>query len=76
MYDLPYYKEKSDAVIKQFIAEHPFAFIAGCNESNKPIATQIPVFVEERDGKLYMIGHIMRNQQITIKLFYTIQMCL
>jgi len=61
MYDLPYYKEKSDAVIKQFIAEHPFAFIAGCDESNKPVATQIPVFVEERDGKLYMIGHMMKS---------------
>jgi transcriptional regulator len=61
MYDLPYYKEKNDGVIKQFMAEHPFAFIAGCDESNKPVATQIPVFVEERDDKLYMIGHMMKS---------------
>src|SRR6476620_3809951 len=61
MYDLPYYKEKSDAVVRQFITEHPFAFIAGCDENNKPVATQIPVFIEEREGKLYMTGHMMKG---------------
>ena len=61
MYDLPYYKENSDTVVKQFIAEHPFAFIAGCDENSKPVATQIPVFTEERDGKLYMTGHLMKS---------------
>ena len=61
MYDLPYHKEKNEKVIRQFIDEHPFAFIAGCDENNKPVATQIPVFVEERDGKLYMTGHMMRS---------------
>jgi transcriptional regulator len=61
MYDLPYHKEKNEKVIRQFIDEHPFAFIAGCDENNKPVATQIPVFVEERDSKLYMTGHMMRS---------------
>jgi len=61
MYDLPYYKENSDTVVKQFIAEHPFAFIAGCDENSKPVATQIPIFTEERDGKLYMTGHLMKS---------------
>jgi len=61
MYDLPYYKEKSDTVVKQFISKHPFAFIAGCDENNRPVATQIPVFIEERNGKLYMTGHMMRS---------------
>jgi transcriptional regulator len=60
MYDLPYYKEKNDSLVKQFIAEHPFAFISGCDENNKPVATQIPVFIEEKDGKLYMTGHMMK----------------
>jgi len=61
MYDLPYHKEKNEKVIRQFIDEHPFAFIAGCDENNKPVATQIPVFVEEKDGKLYMTGHMMKS---------------
>ena len=61
MYNLPYFKEKDQEVVLDFIHKHPFAFIAGCDEANKPIATQIPVFIEERDGKLYMTGHMMRS---------------
>jgi transcriptional regulator len=61
MYDLPYYKEKNDNVIKQFIDEHPFAFLAGCDAENKPVATQIPVFIEQEGGKQILRGHIMKN---------------
>lgn len=45
----------------EFIHQHPFAFIAGCNEKAEPVATQIPVFIEEREEKLYLTGHMMRN---------------
>ena len=44
-----------------FIHRHPFAFIAGCDEGTKPVATQIPVFIEEREGRLFLTGHMMRN---------------
>ena len=61
MYTLPYFKEQDQKVVLEFIHQHPFAFIAGCDENNKPVATQIPVFIEEREGKLYLTGHMMRN---------------
>src|SRR5258706_6679741 len=61
MYDLPYHKEKNDEVIKQFIDDNPFAFLAGCNGENKPVATQVPVFIEEEGGKKILRGHIMKN---------------
>jgi len=61
MYDLPYYKEKNEQVIKEFIDQYPFAFLAGCDADNKPVATQIPVFIEEQDGKKILRGHIMKN---------------
>jgi transcriptional regulator len=61
MYNLPYYKEQDAEVIKQFIREHPFAFLAGSSSDNKPVATQVPVFIDEKDGKLFLTGHIMRN---------------
>ena len=61
MYDLPYYKEQDAEVVKQFIRDHPFAFIAGCDHESKPVATQVPVFIDEKDGKLFLTGHIMRN---------------
>lgn len=61
MYDLPHHKEKNEQVVKEFIDQHPFAFITGCDAENKPVATQIPVFIEEQDGKKILRGHIMKN---------------
>lgn len=61
MYDLPYHKEHNEQVIKVFIDEHPFAFLAGCDAKNRPVATQVPVFIEERDGRKFLSGHIMKN---------------
>lgn len=40
---------------------HPFALLAGCSANNTLVATQVPLLVEERDGKLYLQGHIMRQ---------------
>ena len=61
MYNLPYHKEKNEQVIKEFIARYPFAFLSGCDTENKPVATQIPVFIEEKDGRKILRGHIMKN---------------
>lgn len=61
MYNLPYHKENDEQVIKEFIEEHPFAFLTGCNSKNEPIATQVPIFMEERDGRKILSGHIMKN---------------
>lgn len=61
MYDLPYHKEQNAQVIKEFIDRYPFAFLVGCDSENKPVATQVPVFIEEKDGKKILRGHIMKN---------------
>ncbi len=61
MYDLPYYKETDEETVKQFVREHPFAFISGCDQHSKPVATQVPVFIDENAGKIFLTGHIMRN---------------
>ena len=61
MYNLPYHKEKNPQVIEAFIEQYPFAFITGCNAKNEPIATQVPVFIEEQNGKKILRGHIMKN---------------
>ena len=61
MYNLPHYKEKDTQVVFDFIHQHPFAFIAGCSDQGKPVATQIPVFIEERNEKLYLTGHMMKQ---------------
>jgi transcriptional regulator len=61
MYDLPYHKENNEQVIEEFIAQYPFAFLSGCDAENKPVATQVPVFIEEKDGRRILRGHIMKN---------------
>ncbi|MFZ1320334.1 MAG: FMN-binding negative transcriptional regulator [Ignavibacteria bacterium] len=63
MYDLPYYKEKNDKVIKEFIDANPFTYLSGCDIENKPVATQVPVFIEEEDGRKFLRGHIMKNTE-------------
>ncbi|MDD8018855.1 MAG: FMN-binding negative transcriptional regulator [Bacteroidota bacterium] len=61
MYKLPYHKEQNEQIIKEFVDQYPFAFLTGCNSENKPIATQVPVFIEEKDGRKILSGHIMKN---------------
>lgn len=61
MYDLPYHKESDEQVIRQFMIDHPLAFITGCDEKGRPVATQAPVLLEERDGRQFLAGHLMKN---------------
>ena len=61
MYNLPYFKESEQETVLQFMREHPFVFLSGVDAANKPVATQVPVFIDEKDGKLFLTGHIMRN---------------
>jgi transcriptional regulator len=61
MYDLPYHKENYPQIIKGFVDQYPFAFLTGCDSENKPLATQLPLFIEERNGKKILRGHIMKN---------------
>ncbi len=61
MYNFSSFKEKDPQVVLDFIRQHPFALIAGCDENNRPVATQIPVFIERRNHKLYLTGHMMKQ---------------
>src|SRR5215213_3784979 len=60
MYNLPYYKEKNQQVLVQFMKQHPFAMLIG-SANDIPAATQIPLLIEEREGKLFLLGHFMRQ---------------
>jgi transcriptional regulator len=61
MYDLPHHKEKDQHELIRFMKEHPFVFLTGSDASDKPVATQVPVFIDEKEGKYFLTGHIMRN---------------
>lgn len=61
MYNFSYFKEKDKKTILDFIEENPFAFMTGSFLSGVQVGTQIPVLLEERNGELFLQGHIMRN---------------
>lgn len=61
MYQLPYFTEQDSDKVIEFMKNHPFAILTGCHE-NRTVATQIPLLLEEREGKLFLLGHMMRKQ--------------
>lgn len=61
MYNLSYFKENDKQVLLQFLEKNPFAFLTGSYTTGKQAATQVPVLIEERNGDLYLQGHIMRH---------------
>lgn len=61
MYNLPYHKAKNVEVAKEFVKQYPFAFLTGCDSENRPVATQVPVFIEVINNREVLRGHIMKN---------------
>ena len=55
MYDLPHHKAKNEQDIIEFVGKYPFAFLTGCDSENKPVATQVPVFIEEKMVRKYCV---------------------
>ena len=41
--------------------QHPFVFLTGCDEDNKPVATQIPVFIDQKGEQIFLTGHMMKE---------------
>lgn len=41
--------------------EFPFATLCGTDGQGRPVATQVPLFTDERDGHLILSGHIMKG---------------
>jgi transcriptional regulator len=60
MYKFPHYTEQDEQKVIAFIKANAFALITGMGEEY-PVATQIPLTVEVRDGKIFLQGHIMRK---------------
>ncbi len=61
MYNLPHHKGINQEDVIQFMKDHPFVFLTGSDAAQHPVATQVPVFIDEIDGKYFLTGHIMRN---------------
>lgn len=60
MYRPSHFAENDQARITAFLHAHPFVTLMGSHEG-RVAATQVPVVAEEREGTLFLRGHIMRN---------------
>jgi transcriptional regulator len=66
MYDIPHFKANENTDVLNFMHQHPFVLICGVDENLKPVATHVPILIEEREDKLFISGHFMRKQDHTI----------
>ena len=66
MYDIPYFKSADYKEMFEFMQAHPFITLCGCDADNNPVATHIPVLIEERDKKIFLRAHVMRKQRHTV----------
>ncbi len=60
MYKFDYYTEKDHEKVIAFMEENSFALITGMG-NEYPAATQVPLGIEIKDGKIFLRGHIMRK---------------
>lgn len=61
MYKLPYFTEEDQEKVMAFMKENSFAVVTGFGDEY-PVATQLPLNVEIRDGeKIFLTGHLMKN---------------
>ena len=61
MYNYPHYKEQDKRKVIEFMKAHPFITLIGTDKNGRIEATQIPVLVEEKEGKLFIYGHIAKR---------------
>lgn len=66
MYDLKHFKANHQQDVIDFMHQNPFVVLCGVDAANKPVATHVPVLIEEREDKMFLQAHIMRKQMHTL----------
>ncbi|MBC7614810.1 MAG: FMN-binding negative transcriptional regulator [Pedobacter sp.] len=60
MYKNPQFEERDRDIILAFMKAHSFVTLIGY-DGDYPVATQIPVKIEQREEQIYLIGHVMKK---------------
>jgi len=66
MYNIPYFKAEDKKEVISFMQAHPFIILCGCDKQGQPVATHVPVLIEEREGNIFLQAHVMRKQKHTM----------
>jgi transcriptional regulator len=61
MYNLPEYKTSNKQEVIDFMKQNPFVTLTGCDAMNMPVATHVPVLLDEKDGLIILLGHMMKQ---------------
>ena len=65
MYNVPHFKAAGNEEVIAFMQQHPFVILCAVAADNTPVATHIPVLLEQRDDRIFLRGHVMRKQEHT-----------
>src|SRR6516225_2313387 len=65
MYDISYFKASGDEQVFEFMRAHPFIILCGADNNKMPVATHIPVLIEKREDKYFLLAHVMKKQAHT-----------
>ena len=60
MYKFSHYTEQDQQKVIDFMKENTFALMTGMGE-DYPVATQIPLAIKIKDGKIFLEGHMMKK---------------
>lgn len=66
MYDIAHFKAGGGEEVLAFMHQHPFIILCGTDKENKPVATHVPVLFEEKNGRLFLLAHVMKKQEHTL----------
>jgi transcriptional regulator len=61
MYNIPYFKADDSKDVLEFMHEHSFITLCGCDSKNRPVVTHVPILIEETDGAVFLLGHMMKQ---------------
>jgi transcriptional regulator len=61
MYPMKEFREDDQGKILDFIREYPLATVTAAGDGGWPVATHVPILIQERDDKLFLRGHVMRK---------------
>ncbi len=61
MYNYLHYKEQDKEKVIEFMCSHPFITLIGSDSKGRIEATQIPVLIEEKEGRIFIHGHIAKK---------------
>jgi len=60
MYQPPQFKSADPAIAAQLMRDHPFASLISNDDAGLPYVTHLPLHLEERQGSLFLLGHVAK----------------